>query len=363
MNDQLIQEAYKNLKLGGLSVPKTVEYFKGKFTSQQVKDAIQKTQVHQTTIKATPDRSLYVPINTDPTLQSYQTDLMFLDDLKSFNKNYSILFVFINVMSRNLYVYPLKNKNTTSIIKALKQFIEDINYNIDYLYSDSGSEFISKEFKDILDKREIKQKLIQNKSSLSIVERANKTIRNNINKYLIANNTNRYIDKLDDIIENINTTRHSTIKVKPDDSTLKDQMNRYEQNLEKIVDIKRFVYDKFPIGSKVRLIAKKKLFEKGSDHYTNLIYTVIGYTGNQITISDNNNKTQNVPYSQVELFNNIDDNTNKIIKKDEQISSVKTNKKIKKKLKSENIDKINIISKKTRKSKTRKVATKGKQKI
>ena len=81
-------------------------------------------------------------------------------------------------------------------------------------------------------------------------------------KYLTANNTNNYIDKLDKMISKYNNTIHSAIKMKPKDAALKENTvavyNAFYENYKPI-----FPYYNFDIGDKVRIVKKKKTFEKG----------------------------------------------------------------------------------------------------
>ncbi len=48
-----------------------------------------------------------------------------------------------------------------------------------------------------------------------IIERFNRTIRDKINKYMIAYKTNRFIDVLPELVENYNNSIHSSIKITP----------------------------------------------------------------------------------------------------------------------------------------------------
>ena len=81
-------------------------------------------------------------------------------------------------------------------------------------------------------------------------------------KYLTANNTNNYIDKLDKMISKYNNTIHSAIKMKPKDASLnKNTAAVYKALYEDYKPI--YPYYKFDIGDKVRISKKKRHFEKG----------------------------------------------------------------------------------------------------
>ena len=81
-------------------------------------------------------------------------------------------------------------------------------------------------------------------------------------KYFTDNNTNTYIDILQDFVKDYNNTRHSPIKMTPVEASKKENeltvwRNLYPEHLE-IYDIN----PKFSVGDKVRISKKKKTFEK-----------------------------------------------------------------------------------------------------
>ena len=56
-------------------------------------------------------------------------------------------------------------------------------------------------------------------------------------KYLTANNTNNYIDKLDKMINKYNNTIHSAIKMKPKDATLKENTVLFIKHFMRIINL------------------------------------------------------------------------------------------------------------------------------
>ena len=81
-------------------------------------------------------------------------------------------------------------------------------------------------------------------------------------KYLTANNTHTYINALKGMIKKYNNTIHSAIKMKPVDATLNENITKVFNALYK--DYKPiYPYYKFDVGDKVRIVKKKKTFEKG----------------------------------------------------------------------------------------------------
>ena len=79
------------------------------------------------------------------------------------------------------------------------------------LWSDKGSEFISKHFKEFLKKKDIKLYHTENEEKSNVVERWNKTIKDKMWKMFSANNNTVYWDKIDKLVDDYNKTRHSSI--------------------------------------------------------------------------------------------------------------------------------------------------------
>jgi hypothetical protein len=109
----------------------------------------------------------------------------------------------------------------------------------------------------------------------SMVERANRTLKNYMFRYLTANNTLKYIDILPKLVDAYNNRKHSIIKIEPINVTKKNEKKLwnmlYADYLKK--SIKKF---KFKINDEVRISKYKKTFKRGYlPNYTDEIFTVI----------------------------------------------------------------------------------------
>ena len=91
-------------------------------------------------------------------------------------------------------------------------------------------------------------------------------------KYFSANNTKKYIDILDDLIEKYNNTYHRSIGRTPVDAR---KPSSYQYVFKKLYTKKVIQKPKFKIGDKVRISKKKKQFEKGfTPNWTEEIFTI-----------------------------------------------------------------------------------------
>ena len=114
----------------------------------------------------------------------------------------------------------------------------------------------------------------ENEEKSSVAERWNRTMKEKMFKYFTANNTNKYIDVLDDFVERYNNTRHSSIKMTPVEASRKEKEVRVYRNLYPDFT-RRPRRAKVKTGDKVQILKKKGLFEKGfTPNWTEEVFAV-----------------------------------------------------------------------------------------
>ena len=86
------------------------------------------------------------------------------------------------------------------------------------LQTDNGSEFVNNPTVQWMRKHKITPQYCQkdDKKCLGVVERFNRTIKLMIEKYLTSNNSNTYINRLQDFVANYNSSYHSGIQNYPE---------------------------------------------------------------------------------------------------------------------------------------------------
>ena len=122
------------------------------------------------------------------------------------------------------------------------------------IWVDKGIEFYNRSMKSWLEKNDIEMYSTHNEGKSVVAERFIRTIKNKIYKPMTSISKNVYIDKLDDIVNEYNNTKHRTTKMKPTD--VKD--NTY-------IDFGKEVNDndpKFKIGDHVRISNTKTFLLK-----------------------------------------------------------------------------------------------------
>ena len=123
-------------------------------------------------------------------------------------RGYKYLFNAVDMSSRYNYSVAMKNKEKEEVLKSFKKIYNKSKTHA--VRSDNGSEFINKPFKDYLEKNGIKQILGEavKPASNGMIERANATIKELIQKALEINPKFDWVKNLDKLIENINNSNH-----------------------------------------------------------------------------------------------------------------------------------------------------------
>ena len=108
----------------------------------------------------------------------------------------------------------------------------------------------------------------------SIVERFNRTLRNLSSRYLTANNTKRYVDDLDALLENYNSRYHRSIKMTPNEASKPENSGKVYSNLYPI-ESSLPKKQKFKVGDFVRISKDKGKFRRGfRTNFTSGIFVI-----------------------------------------------------------------------------------------
>jgi len=222
---------------------------------RQVSDFLKNQEINQ----------LYSPSKGKP--KSFKSSMttpnkilaMDLVDMQKFQvKGYKYLFNAIDMSTRFIYSVALKSKSDAEVLNGFKKIYNQSKPKA--LRSDNGSEFINKKFKDYLEKNGIKQILSEagKPQSNGMIERANATIKELIQKSLKINPKFDWAKNLDQLIENINNSNHRVTGFTPneiqtafknDDNVILDSARDKELKIKK-GNISKEVYEK---GDQVRL--------------------------------------------------------------------------------------------------------------
>ena len=143
----------------------------------------------------------------------WQMDLIDLHQYANNNENVKYLLTIIDVFSKYAMVFLLENKRGETVASILQILFPNLQPKI--LLSDNGKEFLNTNVKQIIDQYIVHHFTSYPYTSLGIIERFNKTIKSKIFTYMQINQTRHYVDVLDQLVQNYNKTKHSTIKEQP----------------------------------------------------------------------------------------------------------------------------------------------------
>ena len=205
----------------------------------------------------------------------WAADLVDMQSFAKFNNGYKYILMAIDVFSKYGWAVPIKTKSGIAVADALKKILRDSKPAM--LWTDKGKEFYNISVARLLKKNGIKLYSTENEEKASVVERWNRTIKTLMWKYFSANNTNRYIDILEKLIEKYNDTKHRTIGCTP---RIARQPSSYERVFKKLYEKqskerRQNIIPHFQIGDTVRISKKKKTFEKGfTPNWTEELFTI-----------------------------------------------------------------------------------------
>ena len=197
--------------------------------------------------------------------EQWQADLCDMASRAKDNDGHTFLLTVIDCFSKFAWVEPLMDKSGGEILKALKRILERSGRAPQRLQTDKGSEFLNAQVQRFLKKRNIEFFTTNSEMKAAIVERFNRTLKTRMWKYFTAQNTTRYLDVLQSLVDGYNHSRHRSIKMRPVDVREQDSMAiRQRLYATKTTTKKRIAKTyKYAIGDVVRISKARRVFRKG----------------------------------------------------------------------------------------------------
>ena len=230
----------------------------------KTKSLVKWKELHKPVIQTFPKRRVQV----NGIDEIWAADLVDMQTFSRFNRGVKYLLAVIDIFSKYGWLVPLKDKSGKSVATAFKQIFKERKPT--KIWVDKGKEFYNKDVKSLIELYST-----ENEEKSSVVERWNRTMKEKMWKYFSANSTSVYIDVLDDLVEQYNNTRHSSIKMTPVEASKKTNEIQVWRNMyPEHVEIKTH-HARFSVGDKVRITKKKKTFEKGyTPRWTEEVFTI-----------------------------------------------------------------------------------------
>lgn len=189
-------------------------YVRPKPTAAHVEEFL--STIDSYTLHREPKKIKYNPIFVHRLRELIQMDLCDKHLESAANDGYKYWLVVQDTFSRKAFVRPLKNKGARTVSEAMEDVLQDMNLRgvPEKCYSDRGTEFKNRHFKQLLDHYNIKQLFAI--FHASHVERLLRSLQSMVAKYQTAHQTDRYIHILQATTEAYNNRYHRIIKMSPE---------------------------------------------------------------------------------------------------------------------------------------------------
>ena len=181
---------------------------------------------------------------------------------KRINRGYVYGLIIIDCFSRKIYFKPLKKKDAISTATAIDQILSELNEPPINFVTDAGKEFFNSSVNKVFESFGVVHYKPPTKTQwkASMAERAIRTIKSRLAKIFYKRKSNKWIDVIEQVIENYNNTPHRAHGFKPVDVTDENREAVYKK-LYPTQTIS--VVCKLFVGDTVRKIREKTHFEKG----------------------------------------------------------------------------------------------------
>lgn len=240
------------------------------------------------------------PVYVYNTREIIQVDLADVTSLSAKNENIKFLLLAIDTFSRKAWARPLANKSSALVAAAMKDVLKETG-EVARIFTDSGTEFTGKPFQNLLKKYNITHTRSNSEVKCPHVERFIGTFKRIMHMYMTENETFKYLNRLDELLESYNSRWHRSIDMSPNDADKPENRNQVINILNKKrygpIALKRTKKAEFSIGDIVRLKKYPDKFQRGhSEQFTGEMfkvhrivdnlpitqYEVTDYSGNEV---------------------------------------------------------------------------------
>lgn len=203
----------------------------------------------------------------------WQADIVEMRPYSSFNRGHHYILTVIDALSKYAWVVPLKSKGGSETANAIAEIIRASGRCPENLQTDMGKEFYNADVQKLLKRRGINHYSTYSVLKASIVERFNRTLKNDMWKMFTLNGSYKWIDELSRLVSDYNARKHRTIGMRPVDVTpaVAARLLDTVYSAIKIAGPARF-----KVGDSVRVTKYKTIFEKGyTPNWTTEVFKIV----------------------------------------------------------------------------------------
>lgn len=202
----------------------------------------------------------------------WDVDTANMEYYKKDNDGYAYFLLAVDILSRFVWTVALRTRTGKEMVNAFQQIFEK-GRQATNIRSDKGTEFVNKDVKQFLKKKGIHYFVTQNIVKASYAERAIKTIKSRIVRYMTHKQFHRWVDILPAITDSYNKTYHRSIKRSPSSVKNKDSVELWKLQYQstpkttktKFQKLKYVASYKFKVGDLVRVSFIRRQFQREYD--------------------------------------------------------------------------------------------------
>jgi len=202
----------------------------------------------------------------------WQADVVEMHPYSRLNQGHHYILTVIDVLSKHAWALPLKKKSGKEVAETFMKIIRGGRCPAN-LQTDQGKEFYNADMQRLIKKHNINHYSTYSIMKASVVERFNRTLKNEMWKMFTLNGTYKWIDMLPNLISQYNMRKHRTIGMRPIDvtPTIADKLLNTVYSNVKIAAPARF-----KVGDSVRVSKFKTIFDKGyTPNWTTEVFKII----------------------------------------------------------------------------------------
>lgn len=197
----------------------------------------------------------------------WQADLVEIIPYSKQNKGNKYILCVIDCFTKYAWAVPLKSKTGKEVAKAMSDILTYRSPKL--LQLDNGKEFYNLSFDTLMAKHNVKKYSTFSTTKACIVERFNRTLKENMFRAFTARGSREWVSILPKLIEEYNNSKHRTIGMTP---TQADKNPSSVILKHRSIPIRK---KKCKVGDKVRVSVNKGLFTKGYlPNWSTEIFTV-----------------------------------------------------------------------------------------
>ena len=133
-------------------------------------------------------------VNVNSIDEIWAADLIDMQEFSKDNNGIKYLLTVIDIFSKFVWIVPLKRKTGQEVANAFSMILKE--HRPSKTWVDRGLEFYNKDVQKLVELYST-----ENEVNSCVIERFNRTIKEQMFKYFSANNTRKYVDILDLLVD------------------------------------------------------------------------------------------------------------------------------------------------------------------